>query len=148
MLKTFYLGVCLPQPRRSPCPVSLIRPLLSFLVCFFLLSSHLFLSFSPTLPTVSASSSLCSSIILPSLFHLPRPFFSPICFLFSAVCNTALLCFSFLRSHFTHLREIRRKLASEKPAVKKAPAPVCVSRSLQHCETFRLSSLAVCETTC
>lgn len=96
--------------------------------------------FLPTLPTVSPSPSLCSSVILPRLFYLPQSFFLPICFLFSAVSSTALLCFSSSDPTLEHLREIRRKLASEKPAVKGSSTPFALQISAQHSETFRPSS--------
>lgn len=96
--------------------------------------------FSPTLPTVSPSPSLCSSVILPRLFHLPLTFFLPICFLFSAVSSTVLLCFSSSDPTLEHLKEIRRKLASKKPAVKGSSTPFALQFSAQHCETFRPSS--------
>ena len=96
--------------------------------------------FLPTLPTVSPSPSPRSSVILPRLFYLPPSFFLPICFLFSAVSSTALLCFSSSDPTLEHLREISRKLASEKPAVKGSSAPFALQISAQHSETFRPSS--------
>lgn len=109
--------------------------------CLCSLSSHLFLSFLPTLPTVSPSPSLCRSVILPRLFYLPPSFFLPICFLFSAVSSTALLCFSSSDPTLEHLREIRRKLASENLQLK-APVPRLLSRSqrniLKHSDLVRL----------
>lgn len=94
-----------------------------------------------TLPTVSPSPSLCRSVILPRLFYLPLSFFLPICFLFSAVSSTALLCFSSSDPTLEHLREIRRKLASENLQLK-APVPRLLSRSqrniLKHSDLVRL----------
>lgn len=99
-------------------PYLLLFPLLPPALLFFL----------PTLPTVSRSLSLCSSVILPRPFYLPQSFFLPICFLFSAVFSTALLCFSSSDPTLEHLREIRRKLASENLQLK-APVPRLLSRS-------------------
>lgn len=97
--------------------------------------------FLPTLPAVSPSLSLCSSVILPRLFYLPQSFFLPICFLFSAVSSTALLCFSSSDPTLEHLREIRRKLASENLQLK-APVPRLLSRSqcniLTHSDLVRV----------
>lgn len=115
------------------CLLSIIPILSSLFVCSSSLSSHLFL---PTLPTVSPSLSLCGSVILPRLFYLSPSFFLPICFFFSAVSNTALLCFSSSDPTLEHLREIRRKLASEKPAVKGFGTVFALQISVQHCETL------------
>lgn len=94
--------------------------------------------FLPTLPTVSPSPSLHNSVILPRLFYLPQSFFLPICFLFSAVSSTALLCFSSSDPTLEHLREIRRKLASENLQLK-APVPRLLSRS--QCNILKHSDL-------
>ena len=84
---------------------------------------------------------LCAALLsLPRLFYLPLSFFLPICFLFSAVSSTALLCFSSSDPTLEHLREIRRKLAYEKPAVKGSSTPFALQISAQHSETFRPSS--------
>lgn len=110
----------------SVCHPSISLPL-SPPTCFF---------FLPTLPTVSPSPFLCSSpsqiILSPSLVFPP-----PICFLFSAVSGTALLCFSSSDPTLEHLREIRRKLASENLQLK---APVPHWAQLSNRKTFRTSS--------
>lgn len=118
---------CLPslfQPVILPSASVLSPP-----TCFF---------FLPTLPTVSPSLFLCSSpsqiVLSPSLF-----FFPPICFLFSAVSGTALLCFSSSDPTLKHLREIRRKLASENLQLE-APVPYLLSRpKLSNGRTFGAS---------
>lgn len=59
--------------------------------------------------------------------------------LFSAVSSAALLCFSSSDPTFQHLREIRRKLASENLQLK-APVPHLLSRSqLGNWKTFTAS---------
>lgn len=66
----------------------------------------------------------CAALVSsPSLF-----FFPPICFLFSTVSDTALLCFSSSDPNLEHLREIRRKLASENLHLE-APVAHLLSRS-------------------
>lgn len=113
--------------------LSIIPILSSLFVCSSSLSSHLFRSF---LPTVSPSLSPCSSVLLPRLFYLAQSFFLPICFFFSAVSSTALICFSSSDPTLEHLRENRRKLASEKPAVKGSSTLFALQSSVQHCETL------------
>lgn len=126
--RTFcFILCCLSHPHCCYCLLSLILPLSSpYLLLFPLLPPVLL--FLPILPTASTSLSLCSSVILPSLFHLPQSSFFPIWFLFSAVFSRALLCFSSSDPTLEHLREIRRKLASENLQLK-ALVPRLLSRS-------------------
>lgn len=122
------------------CLLLLIQPLSLLPVCLCSLSSHLFSLFLLTLPTVSPSPSLCSTVILPRPFYLPRSFFFPICFLFCTISSAALLCFSASDPALEHLREIRSKLASENLQLKAPVAPFALQISAQHSETFRPSS--------
>lgn len=122
------------------CLLLLIQPLSLLPACLCSPSSHLFSLFLLTLPTVSPSPSLCSSVILPRLFYLLRSFFFPICFLFCSISSAALLCFSSSDPALEHLREIRRKLASENLQLKAPVASFALQISAQHSETFRPSS--------
>lgn len=91
--------------------------------------------FPPTLPIVSPCEALlCFPDCFISLTH------SSIYSLFSAVSSAALLCFSSSDPTLEHLREIRRKLASENLQLK-APVPHSLSRSqLGNRKTFTASS--------
>lgn len=102
------------------------------------LSSHAFL-FSTKLSQLYRPLRLCVSspshiVLSSSLFFL---FLPPICFLFSTVSGTPLLCFSSSDPTLEHLREIRRKLASENLQLR-APVPHLLSGSqLSDQKTFR-----------
>lgn len=67
---------------------------------------------------------LCFPDCFISLPHTP----TPLLFLFSAVSGAALLCFPSSDPTLEHLREIRRRLASETLQLK-APVPHLLSRS-------------------
>lgn len=88
----------------------------------------------PTCFTLSTNSPNCIALAVsvrlcyPTNTVLSRALFLPICFLFSAVSSTALLCFSSSDPTLEHLREIRRKLDSENLQLK-APVPCLPSRS-------------------
>lgn len=102
------------------------------------LSSHAFL-FSTKLSQLYRPLRLCASspshIVLSSLLFFL--FLPPICFLFSADSGTPLLCFSSSDPTLEHLREIRRKLASENLQLR-APVPHLLSGSqLSDQKTFR-----------
>lgn len=104
-------------------------------VCLCSPNSHLLL-FSINSPNciTLCEALLCFPDCFISLAH------SSIYSLFSAVSSAALLCFSSSDPTLEHLREIRRKLASENLQLK-APVPHLLSRSqLGNRKTFRASS--------
>lgn len=98
--------------------------------------------FYQTLPTVSTSPSLCE-LSFPHRFISLAVFFSflfflpPICFLFSAVSGTPLLCFSSSDPTLEHLREIRRKLASENLQLEALVPHLLSGSQLSDQKTFR-----------